>query len=401
MIAFRRENRYDKSLRYALALLLLALSCTSGYAKKPDSSQDRIEQARKKVRAIEEKIRENEEKRKKMQAGEQDILQKIEIIDQHIEKYRYKREVLDDKISVQKKKQEDLVQEMNQLQDSLAGQKNFLTLRIRSLYKAGPLRFWRVILDSGSLIELSQKVSYMRLIAKEDSRLIRTFSRQVEDLQVKKEKMLLYQQEIEELQRRTVEQERQWLNNKKEKKMYLDALRKEETECQLTHQGLSSRLHNIQILLTDLEKNRLQQRQSPASGFSARKGRLFWPTRGKVISLAPFGKPNVESTPRASILQKGITIQAPAGAEIYSIYSGKVVYADWCIGYGKLLIVDHGEGYCSIYAHAAELLVGCGDFVQERQLIARIGDTGTVREPQLYFEIRCQGDPVDPLKWLQ
>lgn len=401
MIAFWRENRYDILLWNALALLLVLLFSTSGYAKKADSMQQSINQAQGKLKAIEQRIRENEGKRKKMQAGEKETLQKIEIVDQFIERYKYKRRVLDDKISINKTKQESLDHEMKQLENSMAGQKKLLSLRIRSLYKAGPLRFWRVVLGAGSFAEISQNASYMKLIAEEDFRSIRGFSRQIEDLQVKKEKMRLYQQEIEELQRGVAEQEMESVKNKKEKEAHLNALRNEEKEYSLVHQGLSNSLNEIQTFLTDLEKNRrLQHTVSPSSGFSTRKGRLSWPAQGKVVSRALFGKQDGE-IPGASVLNKGIAIQAPTGSDIYSIYPGKVVYADWCLGYGKLLIVDHGGGYCSIYAHASELLAGCGDVVRERQIIARVGDTGTVRESQLYFEIRCQGNAVDPLKWLK
>jgi murein hydrolase activator len=401
MIAFWRENRYDVLVWNALAFLLALLFSTSCYAKKDDSMQQRIKQAQGKLKAIEQIIRDNEGKIKKMQAGEKETLQKIEIVDQIIERYKYKRSVLDDKISINKTKQKSLDHEMKLLESSLSGKKNLLALRVRSLYKAGPLGFWRVVLGAGSFAEISQNASYMKLIAEEDFRSIRGFSRQIEDLQVKKEKMRLYQQEIEELQRVVAEQEMESVKNKKEKEAHLNALRNKEKECSLAHQGLSNSLNEIQTLLTDLEKKRcLQHSVSPSTGFSSRKGRLSWPSEGKVVSRSLFGKQDAE-IPGASVLNKGITIHAQTGSDIYSIYPGKVVYADWCLGYGKLLIVDHGGGYCSIYAHASELLAACGDFVRERQIIARVGDTGTVRESQLYFEIRCQGNAVDPLKWLK
>jgi septal ring factor EnvC (AmiA/AmiB activator) len=401
MIAFWRENRYDILSWNALAFLLVILFSTLCHAKKADPLQQRINQTQRKMQEVEQRIRENEEKIKKMKAGEQETLQKIEIIDQLIERYKYKRRVLDDKISINKMKMESLDHEMKQVEKSLAGQKNMLALRIRSLYKAGPLGFWRVVLGAGSCAEISQNANYMKLIAQEDSRLIQNFSRQIKDIQVKKEKMRLYQQETEELQREAAEQEMEAVKNKKEKEARLDGFRNEEKEYAMVRQELSNNLNEIQNLLNNLEKNRrLPHDVSLPCGFSARKGSLSWPAQGKVISRSLFGKQMAEVSGAAG-LNKGIAIQAPAGSEIYSVYQGKVVYADWCLGYGKLLIVDHGGGYCSIYAHASELLAGCGDFVQERQVIARVGDTGTVRESQLYFEIRCQGNAVDPLKWLK
>jgi septal ring factor EnvC (AmiA/AmiB activator) len=414
MIAFWRENRYDIWVRKvlvwnillwaALPFFLLFLFCPPGYAKKNVPLHQRIDQAQGKLKAIEQRIRENEGKIKKAQTGEKETLRKIEIVDQLVEGYKYKRRVLDDKISINRTKQKSLNQEMSQLEESLSRQKSLLALRMRSLYKAGPLRFWQVVLGAESFMEFFQNASYMKLIAQEDSRSIRRFSLQWEDLRVKKEKMRLYHVELEDLQRGVAEQEMELVKNKKEKETHLNALRNEEREYALVHRELSDSLNEIQALLTDLEKNRrLQYNTSPSSGFLARKGSLSWPVQGKVISRSVLGKRDAEVAQAAgnSVLNKGIVIRAPVGSEIYSIYAGKVVYADWCLGYGKLLIVDHGGGYCSIYAHASELVAGCGDFVRERQIIARVGDTGTVRESQLYFEIRYQGNAVDPLKWLK
>ncbi|MEW6380056.1 MAG: peptidoglycan DD-metalloendopeptidase family protein [bacterium] len=403
MIAFWRENSYDILLLKTVVLFLAALFSSPGYAaNKKDSLQQQINQAQGKVKAIEQQIRESENRLKKTRAGEEEVLRKIELCDQLAEKYKYKRAILDDKINSVKLKQEELSLEINREQGSVARQKNLLALRLRSVYQAGPLRFWRVILGAESMTELWRKVSYMKLIAEEDSRLIQRFSHQIEELKIKKEKMYLHQQEIEELQKSAAEQERAWIQKKNEKEKHLKALRARENEYRLAHQGLSNRLNDLQALLTDLEKKRrLQQiKPSPASGFAARRGKLPWPVQGKIVSSSPFGKQPTGTAGNAT-WRKGVTIQAPAGKEICSIYPGRVAYADWCLGYGKLLIVDHGEGYCSVYAHASELLVNSGDSVQEKQPIARIGDTGGVSSPQVYFEIRFRGNPVDPLIWLQ
>ena len=149
--------------------------------------------------------------------------------------------------------------------------------------------------------------------------------------------------------------------------------------------------------MTRLHKKQVQQ--SFSFDFASKKGQLSWPIQ---MLSDPFSE-NKAGEGEIKILSRnnGIVIQAPEGQEIYSIYEGKVLYADWCIGYGKLLIVDHGEGYCSVYAHISELLIDSQDMVKEGQLIGRVGDTGAVKEPQLYFELRFHGKPFEPVAWLQ
>lgn len=410
MIAFWRENRYDIVIWGGLVCLcMLFLSSPRQAAAGKDQLQQRIREAQGKLKAIEQRIKESERRIKKMQAAEEELLRKIEICDQSIDRYKYKRAILDDKINSIKLKQKSLDLEIAKGQDGAARQKNLLARRLRALYKAGPLRFWRLILEARSAAEVSQRVNFMKLIAEQDAKLIESFSRQIGELRAKKEQISRYQQEIEELQKSVTEEERAWIQKKTEKENYLKALRDEKNKYCRAHEGLSSRLSELQALLTDLEKKRRLQPAPPLpsspefsakTGFAARRGKLCWPAEGKIISTSPFGKQSAGLETNAA-WNKGISIKAPAGSEIRSIYSGRVAYADWCLGYGKLLIVDHGEGYCSIYAHASEFLVEAGDLVKERQPIARVGDTGGVSEPQVYFEIRFRGNPLDPLKWLQ
>ena len=83
-----------------------------------------------------------------------------------------------------------------------------------------------------------------------------------------------------------------------------------------------------------------------------------------------------------------------------AIYTGKVVYADWFKGYGKVIIVNHGGGYHSVYANLDEIYLKPGDIVKRHQAIGKIGNSGTINAPALYFEIRYKGKPLNPLQWL-
>lgn len=133
------------------------------------------------------------------------------------------------------------------------------------------------------------------------------------------------------------------------------------------------------------------------SGLRAHKGRLPRPTAGHVE--VAFGKV-VNPRFNTVTVQKGLDIRAPAGTEVVSIGRGTVVYAGWLKGYGQLVIVDHGGGYHSLYAHLAHSDVEVGVAVEEGEAIARVGDTGSLKGPYLYFEIRRAGQAIDPQPWL-
>ncbi len=95
-----------------------------------------------------------------------------------------------------------------------------------------------------------------------------------------------------------------------------------------------------------------------------------------------------------------MVIDAAAGEPVRAVYHGRVVFADWLEGFGQLLIVDHLDGWLSLYGYNRQLLRSTGDWVAPGETIARVGATGGQRSAGVYFEIRQQGDPVDPMDWL-
>ncbi|HZA52426.1 MAG TPA: peptidoglycan DD-metalloendopeptidase family protein [Myxococcaceae bacterium] len=133
------------------------------------------------------------------------------------------------------------------------------------------------------------------------------------------------------------------------------------------------------------------------SAFAAMKGRLPWPAAG-LIEVG-FGK---VVNPRFNTVtfQKGLDIRARPGAPVKAVAPGRVVYANWLRGYGNLLIVDHGGGYHTIAAHLARFSAGVGANVEAGAELGAIGDTGSLKGPYLYFELRKNGIAVDPAGWL-
>ena len=97
----------------------------------------------------------------------------------------------------------------------------------------------------------------------------------------------------------------------------------------------------------------------------------------------------------------GLDIDGRAGADIRCIFDGRVVFSSWMRGYGLTAIVDHGGGFLSVYAHASVLLVEAGERVVRGQSLGKIGDTGSLRGPFLYFELRVDGEPTDPERWFR
>lgn len=130
--------------------------------------------------------------------------------------------------------------------------------------------------------------------------------------------------------------------------------------------------------------------------FSEQRGRLRWPVDGRLASA--FGSSRNGENP---FRQSGVVIEADEGTTVRAIYPGRVIHSQWSPLMGLLIIVDHGEGYWSLYGHNAALLTESGDWVTGGQAIAEVGDTGGQLGSGLFFGIRREGEPVDPGAWMQ
>jgi murein DD-endopeptidase MepM/ murein hydrolase activator NlpD len=135
---------------------------------------------------------------------------------------------------------------------------------------------------------------------------------------------------------------------------------------------------------------KIQATQSSGSGAVSAAG-LIWPVNGPVTS--PFGM-------RWGRMHDGIDIGAPSGTPIHAAAAGTVIYAGWMEGYGNLVVLDHGNGLSTAYAHQSSIAVGYGQTVTQGQVIGYVGSTGHSTGPHLHFEVRVNGSPVDPLGYL-
>ena len=130
------------------------------------------------------------------------------------------------------------------------------------------------------------------------------------------------------------------------------------------------------------------------SPFEQLKGKLALPVKGVVSNK--FGTPRPES----SVLWKGLFLRAISHQSVKAVAAGRVVFADWLRGFGNLLILDHGKGYMSLYGNNEALYKQVGDVLRGGDTIATVGNSGGNEESGLYFELRHEGQPMDPMKWI-
>jgi murein hydrolase activator len=176
---------------------------------------------------------------------------------------------------------------------------------------------------------------------------------------------------------------------------------------------LGSLIDQIARLLAEQARHRVAPHAPPAAGggphgeppalaaFEGLRGKLALPVDGQLSARFGAARRDEDGQPQAGAPSwKGLFIRAAAGTEVHAVAAGRVVFADWLRGFGNLMILDHGNGLLSVYGNNETLLRGIGDSVQAREVIAAVGSTGGSQDSGLYFELRYQGKPFDPLAWV-
>jgi septal ring factor EnvC (AmiA/AmiB activator) len=174
----------------------------------------------------------------------------------------------------------------------------------------------------------------------------------------------------------------------------LDDLRRKLTDEGQEVDRLAAQEEDLLRLITELTSILSDYPIGSEEPFSQHKGRLTWPVAGTL--LHDFGQPRVS----ARLKWNGVVLAAPRGREVRSVYHGRVVFADWLAGLGLLVIVEHGEGYMTLYGYNETILKNAGDWVAPGDVIATVGDSGGQNQSSLYFELRRGTEPLNPSQWV-
>jgi septal ring factor EnvC (AmiA/AmiB activator) len=200
-------------------------------------------------------------------------------------------------------------------------------------------------------------------------------------------------------ERRAVLDVKEEIRSEAEKKRQLLAsLRREKESRVRAIRELEQAASRLQKMLDEMSRKAALKPVPRGTGFEAMKGNLDYPVRGEVVE--GFGRTKHPDF-SAEFFRKGVDIEAPLGEAVKAVEGGNVIFADRFSGYGKMVIIDHGQRYYTVYAHLSEILKSAGQAVQRGEAIGQVGDSDSLRGARLYFEIRKDGKPIDPVSWLK
>jgi len=428
------------------ALILLALSCllSPAFADERAQTQQQLDATRQDIAELKKMLGKLQEEKsgvqKDLKSTETDIgnLEKqVEALQQELKKTEGELERLD----TEKKK----------LQSARVEQQRLIAIQARSAYQNGREEYLKLLLNQQNPEKFARTLTYYDYLSKARLEQLRTFNetlRQLANVEqdiARQQEQLLAQRADLDSRRQALETERskrqqvlaKLNNDMKDRDQKLQAREQDQADLgkvlktieeTLARQAREAEEARKKALLAQQEAVKRRQQEALAAAaareearepveppkkarttlgpmvssdgadyggaFSAARGKLPWPVNGRL--LARFGDAR-GSDARAK--WDGVMISANPGTQVRAVHGGRVVFADWLRGAGLLVILDHGNGYLSLYGHNQSLLKSAGDIVKAGEAISTVGDSGGQDSAGLYFAIRQQGRPTDPSQW--
>jgi len=418
--------RWFPSLAHPLArafVSLVVILLLTGLARVGEARGSRAQESRERLREVQRELGRQREKVREAGQKEAALAQELSRLEQDLKQKTQILQDLEAKLRVSGQRIVKLSQEITATESRLLRSKGLLKRRLRAIYKQGRLGYVRMLLSSEDFSAAGRRLKYLSAVARQDQRLMQRYSTILTDLSQKRAELERHKVEVADAREKAAATRNQIAEEQRRRRVLLASVREEKAGHQAKIKELEASAKDLQALLARLQSEEERQRRAsraparregsradapPAreeapdlrddGRFERLKGKLLWPAPGSLTSA--FGR---QEHPRFRTVtfNRGIEIAAPEGKEIIAVAGGTVIYADWFKGYGRLIILDHGGGYFTLYAHASEMAVRPADNVAGGQVIGKVGDTGSLEGPQLYFELRHKGKPQDPLAWLQ
>ncbi len=385
-------------LTFGIGLLLACM----GWAVEPAAAPKGVDQSKKELGGIRKKIQEEKQKVKDISKKESSVISQLYTLDHNLSEKDKELKAFKQKLASVNQKVQRANQDLTLLTETIDTQEDLLMTRLVALYKFGEGEMPRLLFTSRSYEDFWSTRRYLTSILEQDRALIDDYRKRKGAVGDYRRQLKDDEQELQLLKKKTEQKKTEVQKDLGQKGRLLESVRQEKQTHLAAIKDLEAASAQLQGLINRLEKELQEKARERAfspvgKGFGLLRGKLPHPVAGKVVST--FGK-NENPKFNTFSVQKGIEIEAPMGAGIRAVHEGRVLYSDWFKGYGKILIIDHGEGYYTLSGHASSLLKGVGEEVRAGEVVALVGDTGSLKGSCLYFEIRQRGKPLDPLEWL-
>ncbi|MBT3922111.1 MAG: peptidoglycan DD-metalloendopeptidase family protein [Nitrospina sp.] len=375
---------------------VVAFSSTSWSASK-SSAQIKVllKDEQRELKILKNKIAKQDQFISSAGKKEGQILGKLKKIDNQIKLKERELKIYKWNSLINKKKIAKLEKNLKGNKNELDRQKVSLGKRLRHIYMEGPVFPLKVAFSSEGINDLLQRLKFLELIAEYDASLMTNFENRLNDSKVEKQSLLAVRAKLVRLEKDALSKQSEFENARKGKKKFLKKIKNKKKL------GIQSRKELLKASsnLNDLIQKILGKLVSGAGlDITDKKGRLNLPLKGKILNK--FGRQKDKQFD-SFIVHNGINIRSKTGSSVHAVFDGKVLYTGELDGYGNLVIIGHGKDYHTLYGHLDRIKVKQNQIVQTGNIIGLSGDTGSLIGETLYFEMRKNGKPIEPVRWFK
>jgi murein DD-endopeptidase MepM/ murein hydrolase activator NlpD len=368
---------------WALVSLFFLFSCA--YSADVTDEQQRLKQIQEQLEASKQKLLETKKK-------EQETLSRLVVIKKDLSQTSWSLNRARERIVVNEGQIRVLQSEIKEAIETLEEKSARLRKRIREVYKASAVNYLDLLFSANSMSDFINRAYFFGKIVERDAGLIKEIEALYDQTRHRKTNLEQVTLEIRGLAKE-IDAKKQVIAARavEEKKVYDDLKeRRAEYEKKIAELERSSEELERVIQAKTAERAR--------AGIQARgTGALDWPLRGRLTSYFGYRRHPVWG---GRHMHTGIDVAAPYGEVIRAADSGEVLFSGWWDGYGKAVVIDHGKNISTVYGHLSRIYVQNGNQISKGQIIGLVGSTGYSTGPHLHFEVRTNGKPVNPLKYL-
>ncbi|MBJ6136916.1 peptidoglycan DD-metalloendopeptidase family protein [Marinobacter litoralis] len=353
-----------------------------------DVTPEQVEALKKRIANIDEWLADAEEDRSKLE-------QQLANTERNISKLTRERRELRQQAAEQKSRLQALKKQEAELTNTLNVQRQGLMKQIRAAWMEGEAPALKVLLNETEPGNLARTMTYYEYLSKDTVERLEAFQKSLRELKAARAEVQATRVELANTEASLEQRQNRLAESRKERSKTLVALKADIKERRSEKKTLEADQERLEKLLKEVQEA-IANIPSPNESrpFESQRSKLGWPVQGTVASQ--YGALYADGKLR----RNGMIINTREEAEITAVHHGRVVFANWLRGFGLMTIIDHGDGYMTLYGHSSSLFTSPGDWVTPGQTIALAGRTGGTQDPALYFEVRKNGKPVNPRTWL-
>ena len=341
-----------------------------------------------KLKRIQDELKASQEKLIKTKEQQAEVLGKLVVINQELKQANRSLNKAKVKIQENESKIGELIVEQHRTENDLNTKSSKLELRVREAFKNGNLNYLDLLFDARSMSDFLSRLYFFEKIIVRDANLISGVREDLRTARSQQKALTGRTQEIKELVQVIAENKQKITVQAAEKQKALVDLKARESE----EAAKVAELQKSSQELEGLIQKKVAERSR--SGLKIQStGEFIWPLQGRITLR--FGAPH-----RLQGRHTGLDIAAPYGSPIVAADSGEIIFAGWWDGYGKAVVIDHGKGKATVYAHMSRIYPTVGAIVAKGQTIGLVGLTGYTTGPHCHFEVRINGVPKNPEKFL-